>query len=549
MVVSCCALLASACGAGDNQLDPSDLELRDLLGISPETASAWDSGQRASARHVIEASVREAGPPSQADLDLGAASDQRVANTLAAMDADRAHHQAGALGLVHVAIDGGALHVTPHATTIDPQDKPPVEIWLSGWDREPLWELPSRGLDVMSALAIDAGHTSGPVVVTPAPRLAVVASYVPSTATEHARLAINPVVLAALDPVETGSQTSTGVERATHRGSSTPDGASVTPYATTTAAANPYSFYGSVAECAAAEHARCTECLANNNCSPITNSGNGNNECIDFDANGGRGYFLICVDLALAIDSVSKCTASAAPACSFDPHAAGSLDTLENNASFLDDGSCGGPLDNCLATIFGSSKGDFPGPGVDGGTAPPPRNTSPDCSDSCSSNDDSNCDLDPSCELDGPSCDDSESCDGSCSNSDEQSGCSDSGGDDGGGGCSGDSEDSCGSDNSSGCDNGDCGGGGDSGGGCSGGDCGGGGGGGDCGGGGGDCGGGGGDCGGGDCNAAGKRGHGGVSLQIVWAFLPIPFAAMVRRRARRKRALAEYEAQANEAQP
>jgi hypothetical protein len=387
--------------------------------------------------------------------------------------------------------------------------------------------------------------------VTPAPRLPVVASYVPATATEHAHLAVNPVVLAALEPVESGSQatTTTGspttVERS-RRGSSTLDGAIRSTYATMPSAANPYSFYGSVAECAAAEHSRCTECLANNDCKAITNSGNGNNECIDFDANGGRGYFLICIDLALAIDSVSKCTAAAAPACSFDPHAADSLATLENNASFLDDGSCASPLDNCLATIFGASKGDFPGPGVDGGTtSSPPRNTSPDCSDSCSSDDDSNCDSDPSCELDGPSCDDSESCDGSCSSSDDQSGCSDSGGDSSSG-CGGDSEDSCGSDNTSGCDS-DCSGGGDSGGGCSGGDCSGGDGG-DCGGGGGDCGGGGGDCGGGggDCNAAGKRGHAGVSLQIVWAFLPIPFAAMVRRRSRRKRAIAEH---ASEAQP
>jgi hypothetical protein len=315
-----------------------------------------------------------------------------------------------------------------------------------------------------------------------------------------------------------------------------------------TGGGNPYSFYGSVAECASAQRARCDACLQDRSCTAIT-GGDGNAECTTLGANDGRGTFLICIDLALAIDAVSSCAAAGAPSCARDTHASESISSLENNADFLDDATCGGALDDCLAALYGAPKGDFPGPGSGSGTtAPPPRHTSIDCSDACSSQD-SNCEVDPNCELDGPSCDESQSSGGACADSNGQSGCS--GGDGGGGGCSGDSEDACGSENASGCDNGDCSGGGGGGGDCSGGggggDCGGGGGGGDCGGGGGggDCGGGG----GGDCNVAGKHhraARGSVTPTAVWAFLPVPFAAIVRRRARRRRAIAECAAATGE---
>jgi hypothetical protein len=547
LIVSCVALLATACGAGDNQLDPSDLELRDLLGISPEAASAWNSGQRASARRVIDDGLRQPeAPPIRAPLEQAEPTDQRVSSALASVDADRARHDAGALGLVHVAIGGGELLVTPRAATIDLHVQRPVELRLAGWDAEPAWgQLPARGPDVLSALATAAGHTSGPVVVTPAPRLAMAAGYVPATATDAARLVINPVVLAALEPVAAGSDSSAGRGRDVQR--SRPSNASPAEIAaaeapsppsppspiTTSGGANPYSFYGSVAECASAQRTRCQACLHDGSCTAITNAGDGDAECTTLGANHGRGYFLICINLALAIDAVSSCTEAGAPACSRDPHASESISSLEANAEFLDDAACGGPLDGCLATIYGAPHGEFPGPGSDAGSvAPPPRHTSIDCGDAWSSQD-TNCELDPSCELDGPSCDDSQSYDGACSDSNDQSGCDDSGGTDTGDGCSSDSGESCGSDSTSSCDSGD-----------GGGDCGGGGD--DCSGGGGeDCSGGGGDCsgGGGDCNAAARRHRGAagsVTPSVVWAFLPLPLAALVRRRARRRRAAAEY---------
>jgi hypothetical protein len=313
---------------------------------------------------------------------------------------------------------------------------------------------------------------------------------------------------------------------------------------------NPYSFFGSVGECAAAERDRCAACLADNACGAITAGADGNAECRQLGDNGGRGYYLICINLSLAIDAVARCVGASAGGCAADTRASESLARLDANAAFLDDTGCSAPLDACLASLYGPSTGNFPGPGSGSGSGSGgtvvnpsrPRHTSIDCGDSC--NGDANCDDTPDCELDGPSCD-AES-DTSCSDSSggDGGGCSDSGGGTGAGGDGGcDSEDSCGSEDSSSCDGSDCGGGGNS-------DCGGGGGGGDCGGGGGgDCsGGGGGDCGGGggDCNVTSRHGRAVASLPVAigWALLPVPFAMLVRRRARRRRAQAQRTADA-----
>ena len=51
-------------------------------------------------------------------------------------------------------------------------------------------------------------------------------------------------------------------------------------------------------------------------------------------ANDGRGYFLECINLALAISSVDSCVGTNA-ACPVNAHAADQLANLEQNASFL----------------------------------------------------------------------------------------------------------------------------------------------------------------------------------------------------------------------
>jgi hypothetical protein len=156
-LVVACSLLLTAC-AGNVPIDPSTLQPRDVLGIAPQVAAAWSPSQRSSARRVIEASLRRSKmPPLRAAVGSDAATDATA---------------------------------------------PAIQIQLAGWADDPvLAELSTRGSRVLPALAAAAGHTSGPVVVTPAPGLETVSAYLPASATEPARLGVNPVVLAALDPV------------------------------------------------------------------------------------------------------------------------------------------------------------------------------------------------------------------------------------------------------------------------------------------------------------------------------------------------------------
>lgn len=455
-VLVCCILAACA---GDNRLDPGDLELRDVLGVAPETAMAWDAGQRAAARRVIDTALHDA--PSQATL----ATDRSVEKALAVADADREKRHLRAMGVV--ALD--PQQATSRTSTLAPRAALPIELKFAGWSDRPGWaELPARGIDVLSTLATDAGHRNGPVVVTPAPRLPVIAGYLPGN---PARLVVNPVLLAALEP-RPGSPTVVASDPI----------------------ANPYTFYASVGECAAAQRTRCEACLPNGTCTPLTGIGDGMAECRQLATGDGRGYSLVCINFALAIDSVASCTA-ANSGCPIDPHAAESISSLDHNADFLDRAECANPLDYCLE--------------VHAGTAPASTPPSSQPSTSC---DASGCDAsgcDGACEDSG---------DDSCSSSDSSDGCD--GGDSGGDCSGGDSGGDCGGDSG-----GDCGG-------DSGGDCGGGGGG-DCAGdSGGDCSGGGGS----DCNAGGTRSHG-----YLWACLPLPFAVIARRRADRRRARAEVQ--------
>src|SRR5262249_26433855 len=149
----------------------------------------------------------------------------------------------------------------------------------------------------------------------------VVAGYLPATASGPAQLVVNPVALAALEPRELYEPT-TAAGVAAAAAPAAPGGA---PAATAPAAAdpggNPYSFYGSVAECAAAQRDRCDACLANNACTAITPSADGNSECGQLAANGGRGYYLICINLSLAINAVASCAARDASSCARDTHA------------------------------------------------------------------------------------------------------------------------------------------------------------------------------------------------------------------------------------
>ena len=200
LLVACSMLAACAGGA---PVDPGALALRDVLGIAPQVAAAWSPSQRAAATVVIEAGLQaNDAAPTRASL-ASDATDAGIARALGAIDADRARHRAEPVGLVHVATADDGIVVTPRAATILHRRAPvdTIDIQLAGWADDPvLAELATRGSEVLPALAAAAGHTSGPVVVTPAPHLAAVAAYLPASATEPARLVVNPVVLAALEP-------------------------------------------------------------------------------------------------------------------------------------------------------------------------------------------------------------------------------------------------------------------------------------------------------------------------------------------------------------
>jgi len=475
-VLLSCVLVASAC-AGDNRIDPSELELRDVLGMAPEIAMAWDPEQRASARQVIDAGMHEAHPtPVHAALGK----DGSIANALASADAGRAKQRLSPMGVVELAVDRDEVQATPHLSTLAPRVTSPIELELAGWDRPGWSQLPARGLDVLTTIASDAGHHGGPIIVTPAPQLAVIAAYMPATPASPARLLVNPVVLASLEPVvarTVAGSLKTGV--GPHVVASDPVG-------------NPYNFYTSIGACAAAQQQRCEACLPNNTCAPLSGTGDGTAECMQLAADQGRGYSLVCINYALAIDTISSCTVSSAPSCPFDANAGQSLSSLQKNSDFLDRPDCAGPLDSCLANVFGAGAPS---------SNPPPGNTSTDCSSSA---------------CDASSCD-SSGCDGSCADSSgstgADSGCSSGDSSSGCGDCSSDSS-------NSGCDSsgGDCGG--DSGGDCSGGGA-------------DDCSGGG----GGDCDAGGHHRH--ADHGYLWACLPLPFAIIARRRADRRRAKRE----------
>ncbi len=476
------AAIAGGCGAGETRVDPGDLELHDLLGVAPEVAMAWDADQRASARRV-----------------LATALDDESIDAL-----------------------GGAI-------------KPTAELVLANdWDGHTWSGLAGRGTSLLSTLAMDSGHRAGRVVIVPGPRAPSISTY------EDNRLVVNPVVLAAIEPstneLATAQQLDRVVPAVTTSRVAAPNAYQpVTPEAVA-ASGNPYSFYGSVAECAFAQRARCESCVTNNSCDPVTNS-DGTAECNRLAEDNGRGYYLICVNLALAISSVENCALEKASGCARDTDAADSLAELENNARFLDDAACAAPLDACLGEIYGAPPEDFPG--LDGGIVPPrePRNTTIDCGDSCSSSN-NNCEADPSCDCSGPSCNNSFSCDSTCANSNSGNtncgncdSCDSSSGGGGGGGGGG------GCDSSSSSSGGDCGGNNN----CSGGDCGGGCEGGGCSGGDGCNNSGGGGCnsggGGGSCNVAKRQSSsGGFALwfSLGFAFAPLPAAMIVLRRARRR---------------
>lgn len=543
------ALVGAACTSGDRRLEPDELEARDLLGVSGRIAAGWDADERAAAREVLRAAWRD-GEGSGQRLASSAAADAASATAaLAALDGER--EAAGEPPLI-----AGFAAATPEALATGP-------VAVLEWDlagrvgsliardwRDDELELVERGGGLLVEVALAAGHPDGEALaVRPARGQPFGAIY----AGRAIGLLVNPVLLAALEPRAAATP---AVPLAVAEGAGEPEreagarGVAARPVASGALGGNPYSFFGSVEECAAYQRLRCEDCLPSSSCEQTSRgAADGNAECMTLAEESGRGYFLYCTNLSLAIATVAACTGEEAPSCSQDSTASNDLADLEANAGFVDDATCLAGLDSCLAEIYGDPDQDFPGPvGADAGptpTPPEPRDTETSCSGS-----DVNCDFSPQCDADcSSSCDNVLSCDADCNGSGSSGGCDscggedtgssggdsgcgcndDSGGGDGGGGCgssdssSGDSGcgNGCGGDSGGGCDSGGCGSSSDGGGGCN------------------NSGGGGGGCvvSGGQVPAVRhcpRRARVEGFLAMFWSLLPLTYLERCRRRARRR---------------
>lgn len=529
------ALWACACAAGDRELEPDELDARDLLGLAPAVAAGWDADARAAARaRLMDAWAESWSEDGGAIIESAGwpdpAGGEDVVAGLNAVDRRRAYAGqapviAGAGELARRRLrmriaspldlgldDAGASEA--QASTIEPV----------GWRPEEA-ALLSRGVAWAIDLAVAAGHPPGaPLRLHPVRQVPFGAVYLADVG-----VLVNPVLIASIEPSPSGAMAgAAAVVRDRERESIDRGGV-----LERSAGGNPYSFYGSVAECAAAERLRCEACLPSSTCEQTSrDAADGNAECETLAGGDGVGHHLYCVNLSLAIATVAGCVGDEGPGCPQETGASNQLVRLEANRAFLDDAACGGALDSCLASIYGEPGDDFPppppdaGPGPDGGEPPPPPPPPRDTEITCGEAD---CDFSPQCDSScSGSCDDVFSCNADCDSSDD--GCDGCDGDGGGDGSSGD-----GGCDSGGDDGGDGGGGG--GGGCDGdSDCGG-----DCNG--GDCGG---DCNSGDCGSncsvarrarrdgvCRRRGNPDALLALAWVLAPLPYLERRRRRARR----------------
>jgi hypothetical protein len=560
------ALWSCGCDAGGRELQPDELDARDLLGLSSSVAARWDAGARAEARARLMEAWAESWDGGGVVIEGSSGRDEDVLAALGALDERRA----GA-GEEPVIAGGGEVAGTRLVLRV----APPLELDLDrdrvadgperagmagsieaiGW-RPDEAELIARGAGWMVDLASLAGHRQG------APLRVRAARHAPFGAIHlgpELGILVNPVLLAALEPAGVAVRVPAIITRV-HAPAAAPAGDRASGSHAISSGGNPYAFYGSVAECAAAERLRCEDCLPQGSCERTSRDAeDGNAECEALGGGEGRGYYLYCVNLSLAIATVAGCVREERPACPQDTEASNQIARLEVNSVFVDGGDCGGELDECLAAIYGEPDDEFPppspdaGPGPDGGTPPTPPAPPPprDIDVSCGEAD---CDFSPQCDSScSSSCDDAFSCDADCNSdggdgggNDGCGGCDGCGGD-GGDGDGGDSGDGDSGGGDGGCDSG--GGDGGGGGGCSGSDCGNG----DCGN--GDCGNG--DC-GNDCNSGGgsgsscttargregppagaracrrRTGSASALLALAWAILPLPYLERCRRRARRR---------------
>ncbi len=438
-----------ACSAADTRVDPAELSLRDLLGMSPEVAAGWSDSERAAARGVIEARLDDAAGAESVPLGAGRTDRQSMIASLDSYDRLRDGRGRDAVPLARADLDGFDVIVSPIGMAgLEAEEGVDAPIELKGWDRPVLAELARTRRRVIVALARASGGTEETLRVEPAEQVGFGAARL----SDPPALLVNPVLLAAVDP-----EADADAQPAAMRSGGGGAPSSAPAPARAVAAGNPYAFYGSVAECAAAERLRCESCLPSSTCDAESrDASDGNAECTALAADDGVGYFLFCANLALAIRTVETCTGEAVPGCTPVSTASNQISALDANRDFVDDPVCRDGLDSCLSKLYGDPADDYPGPPSDAGPSPEPppaRDPTASCGGS-----DTNCDFSPQCSAScgDPDCSNTIDCNSSCDDSSSGSssggcgGCGSDSSSSGGGSCS-----SCGSDSSSsgsGCD-------------------------------------------------------------------------------------------------
>ncbi len=415
---------AVGCGADEN-VDPGQLELRDLLGVTPRTAAAWDDDQRAAARLVLAGGL--AGDEREAlEADVAVDRQAEAVRALVLIDDRRLAREQDALGLVVLDRRGppesreieapGAAALLEGGQPAPAEGLPPV-LELD----ERAWPCPAGqgcDLNVLAALAADAAPGATRVRVVPVPQLTTIAALLDSDGSGTPVLLVNPIVTAVGEPTPATAAASSGGAGIV----GTPAWMGDTPITAIPLNTSTWEGEATIAACAAQVQSDCGTCLAGGLCEPVWPGITGMEACTMLAADV-RNYQLVCVNLALSLDAVGACILERGAQCPFNANAIDTPAALDANDLFVDDFICRETLAICLDQVYGA-RDDGSGcgcgscDGCDCGGCDDSTNTNDDCGSSSNMPDDG-------CNNSGGDCG---SNDGGCSSSGDGGNCGNSGG-------------------------------------------------------------------------------------------------------------------------
>ncbi|MBK9036039.1 MAG: hypothetical protein IPL61_33145 [Myxococcales bacterium] len=381
-------LSIGACGAADTTVDPGDFALRDLLGVAPKVAAAWDDDQRAAARAVLASALRDDEAVELAEV-VARADDADVVRTLAMTDLrldDDGHDALGLVALSEPAPTRAAVALAAPATTAALRGEPAAAPVAIDVDAQ-AWPCPRGPCDLadlrgLAALATDAAPDAALVRVRPVVQLASVAALV-AGADGVPVLLVNPIV------------TALGLGPDAEAAPSPPAGPSLaapaTPLPPPPLVTGSWNYGPTLADCAGSVQNECGTCLGGGLCESVWPTISGMDACVLLDADPSRNYALVCINLAVSLADVRACLLDRGSSCGV---AATAIDTpagLDANASFLDTPSCQDDLQICLDQLYGAGMGTGGSDGCGSCSGCDGCNSSTDNGSCNNSNDNSNC--------------------------------------------------------------------------------------------------------------------------------------------------------------